>query len=459
MVLRVALLSSGALGALDRPEVYPTVQHWSLMVLPDPGIKSSSHVRYRVVAFAVALAGVTYLDRVCISILAPGIMHDLQITPVRMSYVFSAFTFSYAIFEIPTAWWADRIGSRRVLTRIVVWWSAFTMLTGAVLSYPVLLLVRFLFGVGEAGAWPNAARVFSRWIPARERGRVQGIFFAGAHLAGGLTPGLVVWIAKLLHWRLVFVAFGFVGLTWAIFWYRWFRDEPREHSSVSPVERDLIEKERGLPPAHAHGAWGKVFRTPSLIPLCTQYFANSYGFYFFITWLFTYLREARGMQSAELAFFTGLPLLLSVIADITGGITTDALSSRFGVRVGRCGVGATAYLLGCVILAIGTASADARTAGVMIAVAGALSMFTLAPSWATAIDLGGSNAAVLSATMNTAGQVGGILSPIVLAQIVERYKDWNLPLYILAGLYLMASVSWLLIQPSRAAERMNDPIC
>src|SRR5687768_2794941 len=136
-----------------------------------------SHVRYRVVAFAVALAGVTYLDRVCISILAPSIMRDLQLTPIQMSYVFSAFTFAYAAFEIPTAWWADRIGSRRVLTRIVVWWSAFTMLTGAVTNYFWMLVARFLFGIGEAGAWPNAARVFSRWIPMQERGRVQGIFF------------------------------------------------------------------------------------------------------------------------------------------------------------------------------------------------------------------------------------------------------------------------------------------
>src|SRR4051812_23111035 len=157
-----------------------------------------TRVRFGVVAFAVSLASVTYLDRVCISILAPFIMRDLGLSTVQMSYVFSAFTLSYAIFEIPTAWWADRIGSRRVLTRIVLWWSAFTMATAAAFSYAMLLVVRFLFGIGEAGAWPNAARVFSRWVPTQERGRVQGIFFAGAHLAGGLTPAVVAYMATLM---------------------------------------------------------------------------------------------------------------------------------------------------------------------------------------------------------------------------------------------------------------------
>jgi ACS family glucarate transporter-like MFS transporter len=405
----------------------------------------NTHVRYRVVAFAVALAGITYLDRVCISILAPSIMRDLALSRIQMSYVFSAFTFAYAIFEIPTAWWADRIGSRRVLTRIVLWWSGFTMLTGAAFSFPALLGVRFLFGAGEAGAWPNAARVFSRWIPLRERGRVQGIFFAGAHLAGGLTPGVVAWIATFVPWRLVFFGFGFLGLGWALLWYWWFRDEPREHTSVGTAERELIENERGMPPQHANTPWGEVFRTPGLTPLCVQYFANSYGFYFFITWLPTYLAKSRGLEAGQLALFSGLPLLLSVVADVTGGMTTDFLSKRFGARAGRSALGGGAYLLAAVVMTAGTLAADGRVAGTLIAIAGALSMFTLAASWATAIDLGGPHAAVLSATMNTAGQVGGILSPIVLAYLVEGFGDWSLPLHVLSGLYLVAAGAWLLV--------------
>ncbi len=413
----------------------------------------SSVTRYRVVAATVALAGVTYLDRVCVGVLAPSIMADLRITPIQMSLVFSAFTAAYALFEMPTALWADRIGSRRVLTRIVLWWSAFTMLTAAATSYAIMLAVRFLFGVGEAGAWPSAARVFSHWIPLRERGRVQGVFFAGAHLAGGLTPGLVALIALYLPWRMVFVALGFVGLAWAAFWYRWFRDEPREHPSVNAAEADLIEKTRGLPLAQQHSDWKQVFRIPSLLPLCLQYVANSYGYYFFITWLPTYLAKARGMSSAELAIFSGLPLTLSAIADVTGGFTTDALCRRFGVRAGTRGIGVVSYVSAAAAMLAGTLASNPRIGGTLIALGGAFSMFTLAPSWSTAIGLGGRNTALLSSVMNTAGQVGAFFSPLVLAFIVDRTGSWSLPLHVLSGLYLMAAVCWLLIRPERQATR------
>jgi MFS transporter, ACS family, glucarate transporter len=418
---------------------------------------SSTRIRYRVVAFTTSLAAVTYLDRVCIAMVAPEMMRDLRLTSIQMGYVFSAFTLAYALFEIPTAWWADRVGSRLVLTRIVLWWSAFTIVTAGAFSYATLLLVRFLFGVGEAGAWPNAARVFTRWIPLRERGRVQGIFFAGAHLSGGLTPILVAYLMTFLHWRAIFFIFGCIGFVWALTWHRWFRDEPRDHPSVGPVERDLIESSRGLMSDHG-GVWSDVFRTRGLFPLCLQYLANTYGFYFFITWLPAYLSKSRRMANAELAIFAGMPLLLSVLADIGGGLTTDAISRRFGLRAGRCGVGGVAYLFATMAMLSGTLVGDARIAGILIALGGAASMFTLAPAWATAIELGGRSSAVLSATMNTAGQIGGILSPIVLAYIVDRFGNWSMPLHILSALYFMAAICWIFINPTAASQRTRSSV-
>jgi MFS family permease len=408
-------------------------------------------VRYRVVGFAASLAALTYLDRVCISILAPDISEEFQLSKQEMSYVFSAFTLSYALFEIPTAWWADQIGSRRVVARIVTWWSTFTILTGAAFNYASLLACRFLFGVGEAGAWPNAARVFSHWIPFRERGMVQGIFFAGAHISGGLTPLLVQWMNGHMSWRSVFIVCGIVGLFWPIAWYRWYRDEPTEHPGITPEERDMIMRERMLEPEHAasKGAYGRLARHPSTYLLCAMYIANAYGFYFLISWLPTYLQEARGFASTELAVFAGLPLMLSVVADLFGGYTTDALCKRFGLRFGRASVGFVGYAIAAVATILAANMQNNRLSAITFSVAAASSMFTLAPSWATCIDIGGRYSAVLSAAMNTSGNLGGFLSPIVAAFIVETWGDWSIALGVLAGLYLMAAVCWLFIRPDR----------
>ena len=188
---------------------------------------TATRVRYRVVALATALAMVTYLDRVAIGTLAPAIRRDLGLTAVQMGWVFTVFQLAYGLFEVPTGRWADRVGTRFVLARIVIWWSVLTAATAAAFSYPIMLAVRFLFGVGEAGAWPCVARTFSRWIPRNERGRAQGIFFAGAHLIAGLTPAFIVgggllgrWpgMLSVMSWRGVFVDFGLVGLLWVTVW-------------------------------------------------------------------------------------------------------------------------------------------------------------------------------------------------------------------------------------------------
>ncbi|MES1164410.1 MAG: MFS transporter, partial [Verrucomicrobiota bacterium] len=208
-------------------------------------LTGDTRVRRKVLAMAVALAAITYLDRVAISVARPNIARDLHLSPTDMGYVFSAFYVAYALFEIPTGWWGDRVGTRRVLTRIVCWWSVFTVLTGTAFSYSSLLAIRFLFGAGEAGAWPNVARTFSRWFPRRERGTAQGVFFMGAHLSGGLTPMLVTVLLVYCDWRFLFAAFGSLGFVWAFVWYRWFRDSPSEHPEVGAVERETIERGYG----------------------------------------------------------------------------------------------------------------------------------------------------------------------------------------------------------------------
>lgn len=415
-------------------------------------------VRHRVVAVTVALAAVTYLNRVCIAVLAPKISAELGLSRIEMGYVFSAFAVAYALFGVPAAWWADRDGARRVLTWVVLWWSAFTMATAAAWNFVSLLVIRFLFGVGEAGAWPSVARVYSRWIPAGERGRIQGIFFAGAHLSGGLTPLAVAAIACWLEWRAIFVFFGLIGVVWTIGWYAWFRDEPHEHRAVPAQERDHIEATRGLPAArdHVSGSWTAVFKTPTVVPLCMQAFANSYGFYFFITWLPTYLAQARGMTGAQLAIFSGLPLMLSFVADLTGGEGSDKLARRVSLRAARRAFGVGGYALAALAIFLATQLNSGFAAGLLIAIGGACSMLTLAPAWATAVDVGGRHAGVTAGVMNTVGQFGGILSPLALAYLVDATNNWNIPLMVLAGIYAMAGVAWLAINPDQRVESAHQ---
>ena len=406
-------------------------------------------VRYGVVAFAVALAMVTYLDRVCISTVAKDIRRDLSLSEQQMGYVFSAFSLAYVLFEIPTAWWADRRGTRSVLTRIVLWWSTLTIATATSLSYGMMLGIRFLFGAGEAGAWPCVASTFSRWIPARERGTVQGIFFAGAHLSGGLTPMLVIFLAGYMDWRAIFVLFGLVGFIWAIAWHLWYRDDPSEHPKVNAVELRTILLGR-RPEAEQVARWEywrRLLTHRNTAPLCLMYLGNAYAFYFCITWLPTYLEERHGVPRARLGFYAGLPLMFSVVGDFLGGITTDRLSRRFGLRVGRSALGAVGYTLAAGAMVVAATAAHPGLAIVALSVGVSSVMFTLGATWGTCLDIGGRHTGVVSALMNTAGNAGSIFSPIIAIYAKNHLGGWNAPLFLIGGLFLIGAVCWCVIDP------------
>ncbi len=417
----------------------------------------ASLVRYRVLAFTVALAGITYLDRVCIAQTAQDVMRDLSLSNRQMAFVFSAFTIAYALFEVPTGAWGDRIGPRRLLTRIVIWWSSFTIATAAAFDFTSLLAVRFLFGAGEAGAFPNVSKAFSRWFPVTERGTAQGIFFAGAHLGGGLTPLLVLALLHILSWRMVFVIFGGIGFVWAAAWFLWFRDDPADHSEVSASELALIRS--GRKPEISHSldvaTLRRVMTDRNMIALSLMYFTQAYGFYFNITWLPTYLNQARGFSSIHLGVLAGLPLLLSAAADLVGGLSTDRAVRAFGLRIGRCGIGAVSLLVAGTALLAGATVEDPLLSALLIAVSGAADSFLLGAAWGACLDIAGPHAGLVTAVMNTAGQLGAFLSPIVLAYLLKdqtRPEDWLLPLFIAGTLYLAGAVCWLVIDPARPIE-------
>jgi MFS family permease len=423
--------------------------------------QGSSRVRYRVLAFTVALAGITYLDRVCISQTAGDMMNELSLTKKQMGVVFSAFTIAYALFEIPTGAWGDRIGTRRLLTRIVGWWSTFTIATGMVFNYVSLVVVRFLFGMGEAGAFPNVSKTFSRWFPIAERGTAQGIFFAGAHLGGGLTQMLVPALLLFLPWRMVFVVFGGIGFLWAVTWFRWFRDDPADHPAVSRQELKQIQQGRLLETPHPMN-WsllGRILFSRNLALLCLMYFTQAYGFYFNFTWYPTYLKEARGFSAASQGLLAGLPLVLSSAADLTGGLSTDRAIRVFGLRWGRCGIGVLSLLVAGASMIAGAAVDDPVLSALLIALSGAADSFLLGAAWGVCLDIAGPNAGLVTGAMNTAGQIGAFLSPLLLPFIIgddPSPGDWALPLYIAGGLYLCGALCWLWVDPTRPLLEQSE---
>lgn len=430
---------------------------------PEPGHsgRSRSLVRYRVLAFTVALAGITYLDRVCIAQTAEDMMRDLSLSKKQMGFVFSAFTIAYALFEIPTGAWGDRIGTRRVLTRIVVWWSTFTMATAAAFNYASLLLVRFLFGMGEAGAFPNVSRTFSRWFPLAERGTAQGIFFAGAHLGGGLTPPLVAALLQIMPWRMIFLVFGAFGFVWAVAWFRWFRDDPSQHPRVGPDELKLIRQGR-REETHERlnlSTLRQVVSHRNVILLCLMYFTQAYGFYFNLTWLPTYLKEARGFSLASGGLLAGLPLILSSAADMVGGLATDLAVRAFGPKAGRGWIGFASLVVAGLTMIAGAQAEDPVLAALLIAVSGAADSFLLGAAWGTCLDIAGPHAGLVTGTMNTAGQLGAFLSPILLPYMIgegARPEDWALPLLVAGGLYIAGACCWLFVDPGKTVLRKPD---
>ncbi|MFN8058014.1 MAG: MFS transporter [Vicinamibacterales bacterium] len=423
----------------------------------------ASNARSRLLQFAFALAAVTYLDRVCISAAAPAIMEELDLSVWQMSVVFSAFTLAYSLFEVPSGRLGDTVGPRRVLTRIVLWWSAFTMATGAAAGFASLLVVRFLFGAGEAGAFPNISQAFSRWFPLRERGKANGVLFFGSRLGGAVAPSLAFLLIHALGWRTAFVVFGSVGVVWALAWHGWYRDDPARHASVDANELAWIRQDGPAPIAGAVEPvpWRRFLTSANLYAICGMYFSFGYGLYFYFTWLPTYLIRVLGFSVLAGGLFAGLPFVLAGVADLVGGWLTDRLAARRGLWAARSGLGAAAFATCAALVFASTATESVVAKAVLIAFALASADLGLSAAWAVCLDVGARHAGVVTGFMNTSGNLGGFVGPLVLGYVVDRYGSWSIPFYITAAVYLAGAVLWLFIDPSRqlgdAASEVAPP--
>lgn len=369
---------------------------------------------------------------------------DLGIDPVGWGWVTAMFTLSYALFEIPTGTMGDRLGPRRVLTRIVLWWSVFTSLTGMVSNFYVLLATRFAFGAGEAGAFPNASIVVSRWFPASQRASISGVLLMSGQIGGAIAPLLVVPIQIRYGWRAAFLVFGAVGLAWAVAWHLWYRDSPSEVPGLSADERRELASAQ---PAPAHGfPWRVALQSGTIRSLLGIAFCYIYVYTFFQTWFHTFLVKGRGVGESGL-LLSAMPYVIAVFANLAGGAASDRLVQRLGTRLGRRAIGAAALGFAGALTLAAMVTSDPLMTIVTLSLAYGGITFQQSGVFGVCLDLGGRHAGAIVGLMNTAAQVGGFVSSIAYGYIADRY-GYDAPFVPMAAALLVGSLLWTRIDAS-----------
>lgn len=404
----------------------------------------SSRARHSVVGLAISLAVLSYVQRVAISEAAGPIARDLHIPMIRMGLIFGAFGLSYALFELPMGLLGDRLGVRRVLAQIVLAWSAFTALTGAAWNVVSLYVVRFLFGAGEAGCFPNLTRMLSTWLPSRERVRAQSLMWACTRWGGAVTPPLTLLCIRAFGWRTAFVGFAGLGVVWCVIFLVWFKDDPARHPAVNAAERDLLAGSRVLTqrrPGQRH--WLRLLLTRQAGLLVLQYFCFSYVWYFYITWLPTWLEQGRGQSAGRAATLAVLPLLFGGFGSLSTGLAPARISRR---AIAVCGFLGTAILLFAV-----TRIRSVVPAMLAMGMASFSSDLTMPISWDACADIGGPYTATVAAAMNMLGNLAGFVAPVAGAIILERSEGaWNRVIDVMAAAAVVSAICWLGLNPKAA---------
>ncbi len=400
--------------------------------------------RYRVLAVLGAFAIITFLDRVCISVAGQAMQRDLGLSSKQWGWILGAFVLSYCCFEVPAGQLGDRIGPRRVLTRIVLWWSGFTALTGAVSGFWPLAGVRFLFGAGEAGAYPNGSAVIYRWFPATERARAQGVIWSLSRLGGALTPLVVIPLQQAFGWRVSFGVLGFLGVIWAVVWHAWFRDNPADQPAVSAAELREIGSQASRV-AEPRLPWRQVLRRPNLWWILVMYHAYCWSGFFFLTWMHPFLESARGFRPPDLIRLSWIPFVAAGVANLSGGFASDYLVRRVGLKWGRklvglAGLGTSAAALGTLLLVHGKFATIA-----CLALAYGGSDFMMPAAWAVCLDIGGRNAGAVTGAMNTAGQTGSFLSTVFFGYALSATGGFGAALALVAVMTAISALCWFKI--------------
>jgi sugar phosphate permease len=406
-----------------------------------------TRVRYSVLAFTTTMAVLLYLDRVCISVAGGTISADLGLNKEQMGFVFSAFFFAYALGQVPAGWLGDRLGGRRMLIVCVLGWSLCTALTGLATGLVTLLAIRLLFGLAQAGAYPIAARINSLWMPFSQRAFSSSVISLGGRAGGALAQGLTaLLIVAWGGWQSVFGFYALPGLLWAALFWFWFSDTPASHPDCNDAEKDLITEcpPEGTPTHGTAGAipWGDGLRSLGLWMQCMTQFCTNVAWVFLITWLPRYLMDVYKVDLKESGLLASLPPLAGMTGCLLGGIATDWLTRRLGLKWGRNLLGMTTKFLAAVGALVALTAHDPVSAVLALSLSWFAVDLGLGATWAYFQDAGGPYVGTFLGWANMFGNLGAAVSPVFLGWLAQAF-GWTEALVACSALYVAAGLCWL----------------
>lgn len=401
-----------------------------------------------VLILLTALGIITFLDRINIAVAGSDIMNDLMLNEKQWGKVLGAFILSYSLFQIPLGLWGDKKGQRLVLTAIVVWWSVFTGMTGIASAYASMLIIRFMFGIGEAGAYPNMTSAIGRWFPKNETGKAQGYIWGASRFGGALAPITVIPLMAWLGWRITFMIFGAIGVVWGIVWYIWFKDNPRQLKGIS--EKELSELENiEEKKTKVKTPWGIILRKKQFWLLLSMYWFYVWGSWFFFSWFPTFLERGRGFTKAELTYAVAIPFLMGVLGNLAGGYLSDKLSKKYGLKIGRKVLGVGGLAISALFMFLGAFIPGKLQVFIFMSLCFGIMDLMLPSAWAVCLDIGKKYAGGVSGAMNTAGNLGGFVCATIFGTLVEATGNYNFPLYVISAMLIISAFLFLQLNPEK----------
>lgn len=403
----------------------------------------------KIVLLFLVLAGViTFLDRVNISVAGATIMQDLDLSRKQWGWILSAFILSYGLMQIPLGAWGDKKGHRVVLTAIVVWWSVFTALTGMANGFMMLIVVRLMFGIGEAGSYPCMTGVIGKWFKPSETAKAQGFIWAASRMGGALTPFIVIPVIAGLGWRMAFYILGSAGLLWALLWFIFYRDRPslikgikEDELKTLPEEQTLKEKKK-IP-------WKKIISKKQFWLILSMYFFYAWGSWFFFSWFPTFMELGRGFEKSQLTYVIAVPFIMSMIGNISGGYLSDKLSAKFGLKTGRRLLGVTGLIVSALFMFLAGFIPGKLQVFIFLSLCFGVIDLMLPSAWAICLDVGKDFAGAVSGAMNTAGNIGGFICATVFGYVVDASGNYNVPLFVISAMLVISAFLFYRIDPTK----------